>query len=274
MPSIVISGLGLMGSSLAAALNSAGWQVFLHHRRREVSREAARRGWGQAIDHLDEAANADFAIAGVPVNVVPEIVEDLAAACPRALISDVGSTKASIDQRLDHLIKADRFIGSHPMCGSHHSGLDHADPTLYRGARVVITPRATTNPATITAISTLWRTVGAEVMSMPAATHDQAVASASHLPHILASLTARQLDDDALTLAASGFRDTSRVAAGSPALWRSILLANRDAVSALLTRCQHDLADLDAALNTNDEAAIETWLNRGRQQRHAFDQRD
>ncbi|MDA3963599.1 MAG: prephenate dehydrogenase/arogenate dehydrogenase family protein [Planctomycetota bacterium] len=272
---VVISGLGLMGSSAAAALSAAGWSVRLHHRRPEVSAEAASQGWGKAYDSLSEAAaGADIGLVGVPVSVVAEVVSELLAANPRLVVTDLGSTKASICERLAAESRAGQFVGSHPMCGSHQQGLAHADPLLYTGATVAVTPTGDTPPATVAAAIALWQAMGARCIQLEPAIHDRAVASASHLPHVLAAATAALLCDEGLDLAATGFRDTSRVAAGSPRLWCDILRENSSAVRDLLATSRAHLAALEQALATDDATAIEAWLEQGRAGRERFDQRD
>ena len=269
----LIVGLGFMGGSLAAALTAAGEEVLLYHRRSEVTRAAADRGWGKALDELGDT-QAERAVVCTPVSVIAAQVAVVAAAQPEAVITDVGSTKAQLCKDLGELARDGRFVGSHPMCGSHLQGLEHAHDDLYRGATVALTPAAGAPSAAIATITELWRSVGAHCVTMPPETHDEAVAYASHLPHVLASLAAGLADTDtALRLAASGFRDTTRVAAGSPALWCDILTENRAAILRALDRSTAALSELRAALEAGDEAAIKAWLKQGQQVRQTFERR-
>ncbi|GDY13885.1 prephenate dehydrogenase [Planctomycetota bacterium] len=267
---ILICGLGLMGGSLAAALTRAGRSVLLWHRRPEVAQEAERRGFGKMIATLSEARTAESAVVCTPVSTIPSLVRDIAAVT-RAVITDVGSTKCGLLSELHDLDAAGRFIGSHPMCGSHATGLDHADADLYRGRVVITTPTENTDRKALDQIEDMWRVVGARLVRLDPAVHDRAVAVASHLPHLLSSAAAAGLSDAAAPLAAGGFRDTTRVAAGDPALWADILLANRGEVVPELARTLARLEALRDALADADRAAVQRWLEAGQAGRRRFE---
>ena len=267
-PSVLISGLGLMGGSLAASLSSAGWRVFVHHHRPTVAHQAQARGWGHAVSTFTEAPPVDLAVVCTPVSVIAPTVRAIAAATS-ALITDVGSTKAGICAELSDL--GPRFIGSHLMCGSHRQGLGSADPELYRGRVALITPTTLALPADIERIKHLWRAAGSRTVCMTPAMHDRLVAEASHLPHVLASLTASQLTTEAVPLCAGGFRDATRIAAAGPDLWVDILLANRDAMLPLLRNARERLHHLEAALLAGDGPEIRAWLAAGHAGRKRYD---
>ncbi len=266
--SALVSGIGLMGGSLAAALSRRGWRVLLHHRRPEVARQAEKLGYGTAITGFDEAHDADVAIICTPVGAIADSAWAIASAT-RCVITDVGSTKERICDDLAPL--ADRFIGSHPMTGSHQQGLEHADPDLYAGCVTIVTPTAATPSELVDTIDGLWRAVGSRVVRLDPATHDRAVAEASHVPHLLASAAAAQLGEDAAPLAAGGFRDTTRVAAGSPLLWSDILVHNAEAVGMGIDATVARLQELRTALSRGDRAAVEAWLEAGRSGRCRYD---
>lgn len=270
---ILISGLGLMGSSLAAALSRQGCELRLHHRRPEVARQAEARGWGQAQESLDADPTVRLVVLGAPVGALPDLVRAATEALPMAVVTDMGSSKGLLAAQLDTLAAAGRWVGSHPMCGSHLQGLDNADPDMFAGAACVVTPHPDCPPIALATVETLWRALGCHIHRRSPADHDRAVATVSHLPHLLASVAARLPDATALPLAAGGFRDTTRVAACAPSLWRDILLDNRIQVVAGLQQARRELDALAEALSAGDGAAIEAWLERGRQGRLAFDQR-
>ena len=265
---VLVDGLGLMGGSLAAALARAGRSVLLMHRRAEVAADAQRRGWGTAIADPAAAAAAELAVVCTPVEAIPAEVRRLARAGVR-LITDVGSTKAALVRELEDLGGA--YLGSHPMCGSHKQGLAHADASLYHGSLAIVTPTDASAPAALAAVEGLWRAVGCRILRLPPAEHDRVVAEASHLPHLLASAAAAQLSADAAAVAASGFRDSTRVAAGSPLLWAEIALSNADAIGGGLARVRARLAELEEALARGDRAAVEAWLAAGAEGRARFE---
>ncbi len=268
---ILIHGMGMMGASLAWALVERGHRVFLHHRRAEAARRAEKRGLGRAVAVPEEADGVGLAVVCTPVPTVPDLARDLAMRLPDAIVTDIGSVKAGICRALDDLDAAGRFVGSHPMCGSHLQGQDHATADLYAGAIVVLTPGPRTPPAGVERVARMWRGLGCRSVRMEPKRHDDAVARASHLPHVLAALAARQLDDEALPLAASGFRDTSRVAAGAPELWAGIIRENAAAIRCELERSRADLEALDRAIAEDDLEAITAWLAAARDRRAAFD---
>ena len=274
--SVLISSLGLMGGSLAAALSKAGWDVLLHHRRPEVAIEAASRGFGTALgeDDLESAAQkAACIVICTPVNVIAETVRRFAALSDSAVITDIGSTKAMICAELAELAASGRFVGSHPMAGSHLQGLANANPSLYQGAHCAITPHADCPEQSTAIIGEMWQAAGCSVHRYDPQDHDQAVAEVSHLPHILSSAAAMALSDRGLPLAATGYRDTTRVAAGNAALWREILLQNKDAAAYQLKCSISDLHRLLSAIEAEDESSIESWLQEGCDARAKFDKR-
>ena len=265
---VLVTGLGLMGGSLAAALSSAGVAVLLHHYRPEVAQAAAARGWGTPVADFAAAAHARLAVVCTPVSIIADTVREVAAATG-AMITDVGSTKGGLCADLQSLNQ--RFVGSHPMCGSHLQGLAHADPHLYRQRLTLVTPVAQTPEHLLNAIEALWQSVGSRTRRLTPEIHDRVVAEASHLPHVLASVTASLLSPEAAPVCASGFRDATRIAGGSPDLWLDILLANRDAVLPLLARSRERLAALEAALTANDAPALKQWLSAGKAGRQRFE---
>lgn len=268
-PTLLVSGLGLMGGSLAAAATAAGWRVLLHHRRPEPIAEAVRRGWGEDDAALTLAQTADLAVVCTPVEHVAVAVRQLAAAAPRAVITDVGSVKGAICSSLADL--AGRFIGSHPMCGSHLQGVANADPGLYRGATAIVTPVSGNAPEAVALVERLWRDLGCRVVRLDPAAHDRAVAVASHLPHVLANCAARRLTSEAAPLCAGGFRDVTRVAGAGSELWLGILAGNRAEVAAAVRTAAADLQTCADALERGDQEQLRAWLDGGRAGRARYE---
>ena len=263
MKTVCISGLGLMGGKCCRL------EVLVHHRRPEVSTAAAARGWGEVIDDPRDAFDhCDCMVIGTPVSVTALILQWTAGRNTDKLpvITDVGSTKASICQDLTLMCESGAFIGSHPMCGSHLSGLEHADPQLYQAATVVLCPHPNCNSERQTPCANYGQTLAANSPPCRQLPMTMQLLKQVIFPTSIA-VTAHGLSDDALPLAATGFRDTSRVAAGSVPLWTDILQDNRSAVLAALQDC---LAQLQRALEDNDAEAI-NWLEQGKERRQMFD---
>lgn len=274
MPSVLISSLGLIGGSLAAALSKAGWQVSVHHRRPEVAAEAASLGYGTAVDDLAPVLlTVDCVVVCTPVSVISKTVRELAAFPGNAILTDVGSTKDIICKDLDDLSRSGRFVGSHPMAGSHLQGLANAHADLFQGANCAITPHSECPTSAAQLIEQLWQAAGCTVHRYQPADHDQAVAEISHLPHILSSAAAMALSNRGLPLAATGYRDTTRVAASSAELWRDILIQNQEAAAFQLRCSIKDLQRLLHALEEQDQESIQQWLQQGCDARARFDQR-
>ena len=263
---VLVTGMGLMGASLAAALKAIGVEVLVHHHRPETARRAEALGCGRAVEDL--TTPAAIAVVCTPVSTIPAIVRAIAAG-PTPIITDVGSTKGGLVADLADL--ADRFIGSHPMCGSHRHGLEAADPDLYRGRLTILTPSAATPPDRLAILARLWRTVGCRLVEIDPQEHDRLVAQASHLPHVMANITAALLTPAAAPLCAGGFRDTTRVAAGSTTMWADILTANAEAVETMALAAERRLAELRHLMAHQDKPGILRWLSEGHEGRALYE---
>jgi prephenate dehydrogenase len=189
--------------------------------------------------------------------------EVAAAAQARAIVTDVGSTKASvIAAARAELASASgpgfaRFVPAHPIAGGELPGIEHADAALFRGRRLITTPVAETDAGALATVEALWRATGAEVTRMSADEHDRIFAAVSHLPHLLAFALVAQIAaaPDAqrmLGFAGAGFRDFTRIAASCPVMWRDIALANQSALSAALAGHRRLLDELQRALDAGD----------------------
>jgi prephenate dehydrogenase len=162
------------------------------------------------------------------------------------------------------------FIGSHPLAGSEKRGPDHADADLFRGRLAIVTRTAQTDNAALEQVAAFWRGLGSRVRIMDPAEHDHALALTSHLPHLLASALAGLLPDHLHELTATGFRDTTRIAAGDPAIWDGIFLQNRAALLENLAALRHRLDEFADALTRGDRAAIDALLAQAKKVRDAL----
>src|SRR5262249_41005039 len=237
-----IVGVGLLGGSVAKAARAGGLPPRLVGGGRAAGRLRPARPDGTpdaAVTDLETGVrDADFVLLAAPVLTIEGLLERVWRAAPDgALITDVGSTKRNIVRAADRLAARRQlaFVGSHPLAGSEQAGYRVARPDLFRGATVVVTPTEATELTALKTTTEFWEALGARVTSLDPETRDRTVAAISHLPHLIACTlvdAAARVEPGALDLAARGFRDTTRIAAGDPDMWTEIFLANRDALTA------------------------------------------
>lgn len=269
---LAIVGVGLLGGSVARAVRAGG----LARRIVGVGRDMARLQPALDDGSLDAATTdldtgvraADLILLAVPVLALEGLLERVWRAAPDGtVITDVGSTKRNIVRAAERLAvgRALAFVGSHPLAGSEQSGYRVARADLFRGATVVVTPTETTELGALKRTTEFWEALGARVSALDPETHDRAVAAISHLPHLIACALvdgAARVEPSALELAARGFRDTTRIAAGDPDVWTEIFLANRDALSASVEAFRQALADLQRAIDAGAAAELRSALAR------------
>jgi prephenate dehydrogenase len=260
---ICVLGPGLLGGSLALALQERGADLRLWARRAEAEPGIRARGIRAAFftDVTAACAGADLVILATPVETMPALAAQIAQAelAPDAVITDVGSVKGSVVQALTPIL-GDRFLGSHPMAGSEKTGIQTARADLFEGAACLLTPGPGQDAGRLRAF---WESLGCRVLAMSPEEHDRKVARISHLPHWLAvvtTLAALRGDPEAVACAAGGFRDTTRVAGGDPDLWTGISLANREALLASLHEASAVLTELVEILAKPDEEALRRCL--------------
>lgn len=275
---VAIVGVGLIGGSLGMALCARGLagEVVGAGSRPENLRLAVEMG---AVHRFAESpaegvAGADLVVIATPVSAtIPVLKEILPSLKPGAVVTDVGSTKAAIVHRAEKLLPPGiSFVGGHPMAGSEQAGVRGADPYLFENAFYLVTPTAATPPPAVETVKKLAGGVGAKVVEMEPERHDLAVAAVSHLPHLLAvtlvnTVAGMPERDQVLPLAAGGFRDTTRIAAGSPVMWRDIFTANRDQVLEMVRRFRTELDFLQRIIEQEDGEAIQDNLERAREVR-------
>jgi prephenate dehydrogenase len=253
----LVVGLGLIGSSVALALRDLGWRVS----GRDISpaREARALELG-VVDRLGADPDATLAVVATPVGAIAETVAAIFSdsAQPDLVVTDVGSVKASVVEAVD----APRFVGGHPMAGSEQEGPDGADRDLFAGANWVLTPTEETDPDAFAAVRAIVVALGAEPISLPPERHDALVALVSHVPHLVAvtlmAVAAERGEEQAvlLRLAAGGFRDMTRIAAGEAAMWPDVFAANTDAILEAFDAVRTQLDTARAIVANGDRAAI------------------
>jgi len=269
---LAIVGIGLLGGSVAKGARAGGLarRIIGVGRASERLRPALDDGTlDAAVTDLDAAVReADFIVLAAPVLAIEGLLERVWRAAPDgALITDVGSTKRNIVRAADRLAarRPLAFVGSHPLAGSEQAGYRVARADLFRGATVVVTPTEATELAALKKTTEFWEALGARVTSLDPETHDRTVAAISHLPHLIACALvdgAGRVEPAALELAARGFRDTTRIAAGDPDVWTEIFLANRDALSASVEAFREALADLQRVIDAGGVDALRAELAR------------
>lgn len=268
METIAILGTGLMGSSLGLALKKRGVPVRIHAyaRRAETRETALNLGVADAVfsDPAAAVKEAGLVVLCVPVLTIPELAKACRAGLnPGAVLTDVGSTKACLNKLMKEALAGTGavFAGSHPICGSEQQGIEAGHADLYEGAVTVVTPSVPDDEAAEQKVSALWKSAGSAVKRMTAEEHDQILARTSHLPHIASAAVALSGGDNGL-FCGSGFRDTTRIAAGSPAVWRDIILTNREQIQDALDIHLKQLGHLKSLVDENDAAGIEAWLEK------------
>lgn len=272
MKRIAILGLGLMGGSIGLALKrrKSPWTVVGYARRPETRDLAVAQG---IVDEVhaqpgDAVRNADLVVLCLPimanVSLLDGCLDDLR---EDAIVTDVGSTKADLTTSIDELLagKGAGYVGSHPVAGSEKQGVEAAMADLYRDALVIVTPSKTSTPDQVETVSAFWRNLDSTVLIQSAEEHDQWMARTSHLPHMVAAAlvaaVGRGDDPDRIrTFCGSGFRDTTRVAEGSPAVWLDILRTNRQNVVSELLLFKEEIATLCDDLAAERDEDVRSFL--------------
>lgn len=278
IPVLAVVGVGLIGGSFAAALSRAGQVGRVLGVGRNASSLARAVELGlidEAVSAEEAAARADLVLLSTPVgglkNVLARMLPHLGEG---TVLTDAGSTKAEVVEAARDALgeRVGRFVPGHPIAGAERTGPDAADADLYGQRTVILTPLAENAAASIDLVRRAWQACGATVIDMDAGAHDRVLASVSHLPHLLSSVYMEQVATAAdaptrLALAGSGFRDFTRIAAGSPEMWRDIFLSNRDAMLAELADVRAVLDRAERAIADGDDAALLALLDTAAQAR-------
>ena len=275
---ITILGVGLIGGSLGLALKENGFkgQITGLGRRRETLNIALEHNVVDfaTTDFKSGVEKADLLIIGTPVSLIPQMVKRISEQAPPKnplFITDVGSVKTQVVREIDNFLSAQdhthiHFVGSHPMAGSEKASVAEARSNLFNNAKCIITPSMCTSPTAIQVVKDLWEFIGGYTIVLSPTDHDYLVAGASHLPHLIASVLTQTTQSvqtkslRALELAATGFRDTTRIAAGSPEIWRDIFLQNSEFLIPMVKSTIQTLEQLSTLLTNKDSTKIEEFL--------------
>jgi cyclohexadieny/prephenate dehydrogenase len=266
---LAVIGLGLLGGSVAAAAKRANVarQVVGASRSRDARAWALRQGWVDTAGEAREVVSgADLVVLATPVFAMGDVLAELAPVLRTgAIVTDVGSVKSPLAETLPGMLPSGvNYVGSHPMAGGHHSGVEHARADLFESFACVVTGGSA--PAR-QRVCRFWQALGARVVERSAADHDAQVAWTSHVPHILAFAFASAFSESpsgAREVTGGGFRDFTRIALSDPELWGDILTANRKAIAAPLGAVGKAISELGRAVEANDPEAVERCISSAR----------
>ncbi|NTF43490.1 prephenate dehydrogenase [Rhizobium sp. AC27/96] len=274
---IALIGIGLIGSSIAHDIKRLGLakEVVVSTRSSETLKRAEELKLGDRYtpSSAEAVKDADLVIVSVPVGASESVAKEISAHLkPGAIVTDVGSTKASvIAQMQPHMPDNVHFIPGHPLAGTEKSGPDAGFAGLFEGRWCIFTPVPGTDEAAIGKLREFWQTLGSRVDEMDPEHHDKVLAIVSHLPHLIAYNIVGTADDletvtesEVIKYSASGFRDFTRLAASDPTMWRDVCLHNRDAILEMLSRFSEDLASLQRAIRWGDGDKIFELFTRTR----------
>lgn len=274
-----VIGCGLMGGSFALALKRAGLvkRVIGYSKSPSTTEKARQLG---VIDQAAESAllavsGSDVVLIAVPVaateatfKAIRHLVE------PNVLVMDVGSTKRDVVDAARRVLKEriPSFVPAHPIAGKEVAGIAHADASLYSGRQVILTPLPQTSPELVQKATDCWAAIGSQVLRMTPENHDAAFAAVSHLPHMLAfgyfnSVANQPAGRDFLSLAGPGFRDFTRIAASDPAVWRDILMSNREEILKQSQRFRHALDAMEHVMKSGNAEALEDLIRKASEAR-------
>ena len=277
---ITIWGVGLIGGSLGLALKKNGFQ-------------GERVGLGRNINRLENAlqhdavdtvttdlaegiGDSDLVVLCTPVTLVPMFVNQIIGTVEtqqkRIVVTDVGSTKSGLVRTVEEHIQSANsnkisFVGGHPMTGSHRTGVGAARADLFKDAKCLLTPTDNTDQDALQLVNNLWEFVGAMPHICTPEAHDLIIGAASHLPHLMASVLTNTVaevqtpEGNALEFTATGFRDTTRIAAGSPELWVGVFSQNREVMISLIDAFVNNLNTFKTSIQANDDNEIERLLS-------------
>lgn len=274
-------GVGLLGGSLGLALKQRklAQRVEGFVRRETSVAECQRLGVVDAA-HLDlskAVGGADLIVFCTPLAQMRALAERISVLVGRdsvePLVTDVGSVKGAVVKDLEPLFA--NFVGSHPMAGSERTGPAAASADLFQEAVCIVTPTARSNSRSVERVEGLWRGVGGIARRLSPEAHDELVSRSSHLPHVLAAELVNYVlgpgrPKDQGALCANGFRDTTRIASGSPEMWRDIAVSNRENLLRELAGFIDGLENFRAALQKGDLKQIEQFFAEAKRRRDAW----
>ena len=280
----VVIGVGLIGGSLGMILRRKGLasSVVGVGRRIENLKTAVKLGAidRYVVDSKEAVKDADLVILAAPVDTYERHLKEWGS-CLRsgAIVTDVGSVKGELVERSErHMPTGVHFVGAHPIAGKEKTGAAAGSEDLFAGRRCIVTPTEQTDPQALERVQSLWQAAGAVVLTMDPYLHDKILGAVSHLPHVAAFALMNALVDiraempvlDLAGHSGGGLRDTTRIAASSPEMWRDIFLWNRENIVTFIRAYERSLGELRQLIETGDAAGIEKTLERAKAEREKF----
>ena len=265
-------GCGLMGSSFALALKRAGLVKRIVGYSKSPSTTERARQMGvidlEAPSALLAISGADIVLLAIPVSATEATFKAIRHLVgPTTLVMDVGSTKGDVVEAARRVLQEQVgiFVPCHPITGKEVSGVEHADPNLYTGKQVILTPIECTLNAQLQKATEVWKALGCQVLRMSPEAHDAAYAAVSHLPHLIAfaminGITSQAQGNDFIARAGPGFRDFTRIAASNPEVWRDILLANRQELLAQSKIFQQSLQSFEQLISSGNAEELKSQI--------------
>ncbi|MDP8298301.1 MAG: prephenate dehydrogenase/arogenate dehydrogenase family protein [Candidatus Tantalella remota] len=264
---ITIIGMGLIGGSVGKALMEGSLaEEVIGVCRRQSSLDRAIKGKsltkGYVNNYEEATAGAEIVIIATPVHTENEVLEGLAFAIkdPATIVTDAGSTKKVIVDTAAGFSDKFSFVGGHPLAGSEKAGVEYSDAGFFQGSLCVLTKGASTVEKDIESVKELWQAIGADVEVTTPEKHDEILSFTSHLPHIVAYALSGVQKEEYFKYMSTGFKDTTRIAASDPRLWKDIFLSNRDNVLSSVACLRELLSEIEKSLRNNREEDLEEIL--------------
>ena len=274
--SLGILGVGLIGGSIGLAARSRGLAARIVGCGRSALRLAAAQDQGvidAATTDVRQLAACDLIVVCTPVDRIASDVRTLLdLPCPGGVITDAGSVKGAICAELAAHSGAERYVGSHPLAGSHLTGFEHAREDMFQDRVCLVTPTDHTLTDRIRVVRGFWEMLGMQVFEMAPDEHDRVLALTSHLPHLVAASLASLIDAETSRFAATGFGDTTRIAAADPDLWSAIFHANAREVVAATESLIASLHQFQDAIRSGDAPALIQLLAKAQAARRLLDE--
>jgi prephenate dehydrogenase len=274
---VAIIGVGLIGGSIGLALRKRG----LAKNVTGIGRRKSSLEQAIAVETIQDAttdlalgvADAELVIVASPVDFIADHVCQTVAAAPKvALVTDAGSTKGQICTAVDAQLAGSRnpFVGSHPLAGDHRAGPEFSRSDLFEGKTVIVTPTTATSAEALVKVREFWQSLGALVHATSPQEHDEALAATSHLPHLVASALAKCTPPEYLPLCATGWADTTRVAAGDAELWTQIFSQNSAAMIPAIDKLLAQLTTIRSQIDEGKWAHLQQTLQEAKRIRDAL----